>query len=49
MAGTTPVTIREEVVSSSKGIGGSCALSTDEVHISSGIITIHIQISNNNL
>ena len=49
MAGTTPVTIREEVVSSSKGIGGSCALSTDEVHISLGIITIHIQISNNNL
>ena len=35
MAGTTLVTIHEEVVSSSKGIGGSCALSTDEIHTSS--------------
>ena len=29
------MTIHEEVVSSSKGIGGSCALSTEEIHISS--------------
>ena len=35
MAGTTPVTIHEEVVSSSKGIGDSWALSTDEIHTSS--------------
>ena len=35
MAGTTPVTIHEEVVSSSKGIGDSCALSTNEIHTSS--------------
>ena len=39
MAGTTPVTIHEEVVSSSKGIGDNCALSTDEIHTSS--ITIY--------
>ena len=30
MAGTTPVTIHEEVVPSSEGIGGNCALSTDK-------------------
>ena len=35
MAGTTPVTIHEEVVSSSKGIGDSCALSTDKINTSS--------------
>ena len=35
VAGTTPVTIHEEVVSSSKGIGDNCALSTDEIHTSS--------------
>ena len=35
MAGTTPVTIHEEVVPSSEGIGGNCALSTDEIHTSS--------------
>ena len=35
MAGTTPVTIYEEVVSSSKGIGDSWALSTNEIHTSS--------------
>ena len=35
VAGTTLVTIHEEVVSSSKGIGDSCALSTDEIHTSS--------------
>ena len=42
MAGTTPVTIHEEVVSSSKRIGGSCALSTDEIHTSSGSIEFSI-------
>ena len=35
MVGTTPVTIHEEVVSSSKGIGDSWTLSTDEIHTSS--------------
>ena len=35
MAGTTRVTIHEEVVSSSKGIGDSWALSIDEMHTSS--------------
>ena len=35
MAGTTPMTIHEEVVSSSKGIGDSCALSTDKINTSS--------------
>ena len=37
MAGTTPVTIHEEVVSSSKGIGDSWALLADEIHTSSVI------------
>ena len=31
MAGTTPVTIREEVVSSSKGLGHNWAPSTNEI------------------
>ena len=35
MAGTTPVTIHEEVVPSSEGIRGNCALSTDEILTSS--------------
>lgn len=35
VASTTPVTIHEKVVSSSKGIGDSCALSTDEINTSS--------------
>ena len=35
MVGTTPVTIHEEVVPSNEGIGGNCALSTDEIHTSS--------------
>ena len=35
VAGTTLVTIHEEVVPSSEGIGGNCALSTDEIHTSS--------------
>ena len=35
VAGTTPVTIDKEVVPSSEGIGGNCALSTDEIHTSS--------------
>ena len=35
VAGTTPVTIHEKVMSSSKGIGDSWALSTDEIHTSS--------------
>ena len=35
VAGTAPVTIHEEVVSSSKGIGDNWALSTDEIHTSS--------------
>ena len=35
MAGTTPVTIHEEVVTSSEGIGGNCASLTDEIHTSS--------------
>ena len=38
VAGTTPVTIHKEVVSSSKGIGDSWAPSTDEIHTSSFII-----------
>ena len=38
MAGTTPVTIHEEIVSSSKGIRDNCALSTDEIHTLSLII-----------
>ena len=38
MADTTPVTIHEEIVSSCKGIGDSCALSTDEIHTLSLII-----------
>ena len=39
MAGTTPVTIHEEVVFSSKGIEDNCALSTDEIHTSSSAIS----------
>ena len=35
MAGTTPVTIHEEAALSSKGIGGNCALLTDEIQASS--------------
>ena len=35
MVGTTPVTIHEEVVSSSKEIGDNWALSTEEIHTSS--------------
>ena len=35
VAGTTPVTIHEEAVPSSEGIGGNCALLTDEIHTSS--------------
>ena len=35
MAGTTPVTIHDKVVFSSKGIGDSRALSTEEIHTSS--------------
>ena len=35
MAGTTPVIIREEAALSSKGIGGNCALLTDEIQTSS--------------
>ena len=38
MAGTTQVTIREEAVPSSEGIGDNCALLTDEAHTSSDII-----------
>ena len=35
VAGTTPVTIHEEVMSLSKGIGDSCAFSTDKINTSS--------------
>ena len=38
MAGTTPVTIHEEAALSSKGIGGNCALLTDEIQASSNSI-----------
>ena len=42
MAGTTSVTIDEEVVPSSEGIGGNCALSTDEIHTSSSAFLVKV-------
>ena len=44
MAGTTPVTIHEEVIPLSKGIGDSCALSTDEINTSSLIFDLFLLI-----
>ena len=40
VASATPVIIREEAALSSKGIGGNCALLTDEIQTSSGGITV---------
>ena len=44
MAGTTSVTIHEEVVPSSEGIRGNCALLTDKIHTSSplNLISTHV-------
>ena len=38
MADSTPMTIHEKVMSSSKGIGDSWAFTTDEIHTSSSDI-----------